>query len=183
MQDYIFCRTLSPYLPHILELPLELLSMRLIIWGYSCLTFFSWQLYMHWGCHVRVHKVPCCSSGCGWSLLLFWMSLALKHLRNRKLKDRILSTINITGHLINMEPQAEFAFNGSKIQVCYEEGLVFISLGLLPLFLCCIFMCSLESLMFEWGGFTEHLETGLWFLMPCILVNWQSMALSPSGTM
>lgn len=48
-----------------------------------------------------------------------------------------------------MEPQAEFAFNGSKIQVCYEEGLILISLGVLPLFLCCIFMCSLESLVFE----------------------------------
>lgn len=68
-------------------------------------------------------------------LLLFWMSLALNHLRNRRFKDRISSTINVTGHLINMEPQAEFAFNGSKIQVCYEEGLMFISLGVLPLFL------------------------------------------------
>lgn len=157
--------------------------MRLIIWDYSCWHFLPDSYTYTGGVMWECRKYLDTALGAGDLRSAAVLSLALNHSRNRKLKHRVSSTINITGHLINMEPQAEFEFNGSKIQVCHEEGLVLISLGVSPLFLCCIFMCSLESLMFEWGGFTEHLESGLWFLMPCILVNWQSTAFSPPGTM
>lgn len=59
-------------------------------------------------------------------MLLFCMSLAtrtmcLEPLKNRKLTDGLSSTINITGHLISMEPQAGFGFSGPQIQVCWEQ--------------------------------------------------------------
>lgn len=40
--------------------------------------------------------------------------------RTESLKMDILSTINTTGHLINMEPQAGFGFSGPKTQVGWE---------------------------------------------------------------
>lgn len=61
-----------------------------------------------------------------------------------------------------MEPQAEFAFNGSKIQVCYEEGLVFISLGVLPLLL--LYFYVLTGISDVWVGWV-YWAPGNWFMV------------------
>lgn len=165
IQDYILCRTLPLCLSHIPELPLRLLFMRLIICAYSYLAFLFYQLYTQ-ECPARVHNVPCyssewrgfqicCCSVCHWP----HESCALYHLWNRKLKDGLSSTIAIavTWQIWSLRQaldlmSTQFRYAGSSV-------LVYISWGVLPLFFCYCFMCSLEMLKSEWGRLTEHLET------------------------
>ena len=163
--------------------------MRLIIWDYSYLAFLFCQLYTQ-GCHARVCNVPCYSSGWrGFQIcccfLCHWphKSYALNHLRNRKLKDGLSSTINMTDHLINMEPQAGFGFNGPKIQVCWEQGFgVYFLRGFASLFLLLFYVLIGDSdVWVRWVDGASR-NSVLWFLVPTTPVNWQS-AFCLSGTM
>lgn len=61
-----------------------------------------------------------------------------------------------------MESQAEFEFNGSKIRVCYEEGLVFISLGVVPLSLSYFYVLTgVSAVWVTW----VYWARGNWFMI------------------
>lgn len=116
---------------HILEVPMELLFIRLIVWDYSYRTFLFCQLYTQ-GCHGRVSNMACCSSG--WREFLIpavlyvtghtnpvsWTIYGTESLNIDFLP--LLTFFQPTGHTVNTEPQMGFGFRDPKIQVCWEQG-------------------------------------------------------------